>query len=1623
MKTRFRLARLAFSSFLFLVAAVTTPAAPADAIGGGWLNGGVLGQYYPNTTWTGTPAFARRDVRINFNWGAYGTPGGSRSPAYAAVGRQNFSVKWTGQLMPRFSESYTFSLVASNSATAATLYLWPTNSSKGSPLLTVTGSNSVAILLTAGQTYNVEVDYSYATTGTPVCQLFWSSPSTPSEVLDTATMAGLNVDTYGHYDYQLYANAMDGARDEWGIYNGGTLISATRDPNGWPTMDATNIVYEGASENGGNIVAGTYLLQFQGRAAVYAYDFSGCALIVSNINYGYNLPFGTGYNAASNLTTATLVVNTNNAGILYLGFSNTRRNPGDSSATGVANVMLMRPVSPGSTNSFAAGTYFYTPFETAAQRFTELRWIINGNTGSDWRTNKETAAYSTHNQQGLYRYWEYMVTLANESGKDLMASFPVAASNAYLTNVANLIAYGSDGINPYTSPQANPAYPPLNPNLRVILEHANEVWNTAYGYDYGNNVNVMLLAYTNSYQYTGNPANSNDWDVVNYDGAFTSTPANGWLRWHILRAVRCSDIFRGVFGNAAMGFRVRMLYEYQYDNANNTASSALTFLDNYFNNADGTNHVATPYPVNHYFWGGGGAVYFGSGDANGTNSGVALANSSFETPALAAGAAVTNPAAASWTFTGNAGIYSAAALTNAWNVTSLGSPAPLSGYAAGCQFTVGASPVQVTQLGRWVFAGNSQTHTVYLLDSNQNTVASVTVATSGATTGQFVYASLSVPVTLSANSTYYLVSTETSDTYDYNGTTVTPVAGLTVNYAVLASSSGSPSSWSFNPYLAGSGQIFGPVNMVCASAPVGVLGNPPTPSAGSQAAFIQGAGTISQIVNFPSNGWYALAFQSASAATPNYVAFYFDTNSLITPNGTYAYGPTTNQWTPGAFNKPASAYNYYSTYVFQVTNAGPHTLTIQGIGYSQYGSPPPNNNAFIFFDQMQVVSATALFNGGIPGTGQANGQVGSSDYIAQLNSQARYAQAYGLQVVAYEGGWSIGGDFGATVFQNWCKFYDPRAATANLSSLNTFAQSGSRYYTFGTYETWPGYGTVNAGSYPLVQAVDTFNATLPPAPVNGLIVPNVLTPAKNKWYVNATPAAGTLNATGGWFDWNILAPASGNFVITPNYQSGAGAVLEVDGTVVSPGTVVTNFLTQGLHTVKLRSTNGTFTVTSVTVTQIGAPNAPTLNTVTGGNNFAVLNWTGPASGPAPSGYLIEYGTASGNYTAQISAGTSTNWAVTNLNTGVAYYFVIVATNAVGYSLPSNELSTTPGPVGQLQNLLVWDFLAAGGHAASDGNTNGIGATAVVSGMNLSTISPGNASTQPQSLPGAQWNQGAFNCIFTATNTLAGAVNKSCYFAFTVTPASGAQASLNSISYVAYHGNNDANATMVLAWDTNSLPFFFNKTGYTVSTNTISGSYIGATNTISLAGISALQNLSSSVQFRLFVINPDVSDNTGLGEVPGTNLDLAVAGSVIFPLTTPTFSPPAGSYGSSQSVTISCLTPGSTIYYTTDGSTPTTGSTLYAGPVTVSTSGTLKAIAYQTNYVPSAVASAAYTITSVPVVVSLSKSGANLQLTWPGGGALLQATNLPGPWTTNLGATSPYTVSPTNSRMFYRIQTP
>lgn len=90
---------------------------------------------------------------------------------------------------------------------------------------------------------------------------------------------------------------------------------------------------------------------------------------------------------------------------------------------------------------------------------------------------------------------------------------------------------------------------------------------------------------------------------------------------------------------------------------------------------------------------------------------------------------------------------------------------------------------------------------------------------------------------------------------------------------------------------------------------------------------------------------------------------------------------------------------------------------------------------------------------------------------------------------------------------------------------------------------------------------------------------------------------------------------------------------------------------------------------------------------------------------------------------------------------------------------------------------------------------------------------------------------------------------------------------------------------------------------------------------------------------------------------------------------PVFSPGTETFSGSLSATITDATPGATIYYTTDGSTPTTTSTVYSGPVTVNTTTTLQAIASVTNYLQSAVSSATYSNSNQKVIVQINAGGA------------------------------------------------
>ena len=87
---------------------------------------------------------------------------------------------------------------------------------------------------------------------------------------------------------------------------------------------------------------------------------------------------------------------------------------------------------------------------------------------------------------------------------------------------------------------------------------------------------------------------------------------------------------------------------------------------------------------------------------------------------------------------------------------------------------------------------------------------------------------------------------------------------------------------------------------------------------------------------------------------------------------------------------------------------------------------------------------------------------------------------------------------------------------------------------------------------------------------------------------------------------------------------------------------------------------------------------------------------------------------------------------------------------------------------------------------------------------------------------------------------------------------------------------------------------------------------------------------------------------------------------------PTFSPPAGTYAGTQTVTLTTSSSGAIICYSlsttpaTNGTTGCTTGTLYTTPVSVTVTSTLQAVAGGTGYLDSSVASAAYHIGALSV---------------------------------------------------------
>jgi hypothetical protein len=232
-------------------------------------------------------------------------------------------------------------------------------------------------------------------------------------------------------------------------------------------------------------------------------------------------------------------------------------------AGGVKDVRLLRPGQP-ATDLFARDLLARLemfPLVRFMQALGEHGIGSPANPDVEWSDRVLPGHATQSGKNGIA--WEWVALLGNQAGKDVWINVPLRASDDYVRKLALLLRYGSDGTNPYTSPQARPVYPPLDPSRIVYVEYVNELWNGIYAAT-GENRRMALaeIAQGDPHHYQYKPGSD-----FHYG-----------MRRLAHQTARVSGLFRAVFGDAEMMTRVRPVLAAQIDNSG-TLHAPLEYLE------------------------------------------------------------------------------------------------------------------------------------------------------------------------------------------------------------------------------------------------------------------------------------------------------------------------------------------------------------------------------------------------------------------------------------------------------------------------------------------------------------------------------------------------------------------------------------------------------------------------------------------------------------------------------------------------------------------------------------------------------------------------------------------------------------------------------------------------------------------------------------------------------------------------------------------------------------------------------------------------------------------------------------------------------------------------------------
>ena len=159
--------------------------APPSCPSGSPLVGGIIGQYFNNTSLSGSPVNTRLDPEINFDWG-------NSASGVAGINADQFSVRWDGLLRVTQSGNYRFQTSSDDG-----VRLWVNgslviNNWTDHPNTTDTSGN---VNLTAGETYSIRLEF-YENGGQALIRLRWDLPGGGTTYVPIPEGSGGNAGLY-----------------------------------------------------------------------------------------------------------------------------------------------------------------------------------------------------------------------------------------------------------------------------------------------------------------------------------------------------------------------------------------------------------------------------------------------------------------------------------------------------------------------------------------------------------------------------------------------------------------------------------------------------------------------------------------------------------------------------------------------------------------------------------------------------------------------------------------------------------------------------------------------------------------------------------------------------------------------------------------------------------------------------------------------------------------------------------------------------------------------------------------------------------------------------------------------------------------------------------------------------------------------------------------------------------------------------------------------------------------------------------------------------------------------------------------------------------------------------------